>query len=70
MGFVHVPHSPWLAELGVEFDEGGNIRTDDAYRTTAPGVYAAGDAQTGAKLVVTAIWHGRQAARAIDEHLR
>jgi glutamate synthase (NADPH/NADH) small chain len=69
MGFLHVPHSRLLDELGVEFDARGNIRTQH-YQTTADGVFAAGDAHTGASLVVTAIWHGRQAARAVDEYLR
>jgi glutamate synthase (NADPH/NADH) small chain len=69
MGYLHVQHSRLLDELGVEFDSRGNIRTQH-YRTSAGGVFAAGDAHTGASLVVTAIWHGRQAARVVDEYLR
>ena len=70
MGFVHVQHSRLLDDLGVEFDPRGNIRTDGSYHTNSPGVFAAGDAFTGASLVVTAIWHGRRAARAVDRYLR
>ncbi|MGZ4386599.1 MAG: FAD-dependent oxidoreductase, partial [Gaiellaceae bacterium] len=59
-----------LDELGVERDERGNIRCGASYSTGCPGVFAAGDAATGASLVVRAIFHGRQAASAIDEYLR
>jgi glutamate synthase (NADPH/NADH) small chain len=34
------------------------------------GVFAAGDANTGASLVVRAIFHGREAARNIDTYLK
>jgi len=34
-----------------------------------PGIFAAGDAGTGASLVVRAIRHGRQAAECIDRYL-
>ena len=70
MGFVHVHHSRLLADLGVEFDGRGNIRTDGNYQTSSVGVFAGGDAFTGASLVVSAIWHGRRAARAVDRYLR
>ena len=70
MGFVHVEHGKILQELGVEFDPRGNIRCNPNYSTSAEGVFAAGDANTGASLVVRAIFHGREAARHIDEYLR
>ncbi|MGZ4359392.1 MAG: glutamate synthase subunit beta [Gaiellaceae bacterium] len=69
MGFLHVRHTRLLDELGVERDERGNIRCGASYSTGCPGVFAAGDAATGASLVVRAIFHGRQAASAIDEYL-
>ena len=69
MGFIHVDHSRLTEELGVEFDGRGNIKTGDNYQTSVDGVYAAGDANTGASLVVRAINHGRTAARCIDEAL-
>ncbi len=39
-------------------------------RTTVEGVYAGGDAAFGAALFITAIRHGQEAARSIDEDLR
>jgi glutamate synthase (NADPH/NADH) small chain len=69
MGFVHVQHSKLCDDLGALYDDRGNLRTTD-YATTAPGVFAAGDADTGASLVVRAIYHGREAARAVDAFLR
>jgi glutamate synthase (NADPH/NADH) small chain len=70
MGFVHVEHGKLLEDLGVAFDNRGNIKTGSDYATSVPGVYAAGDAGTGASLVVRAIYHGREAARSIDAKLR
>ncbi|MBD3420748.1 MAG: glutamate synthase small subunit [Chitinivibrionales bacterium] len=70
MGFVHVEHSKLLEDLGVEFDQRGNIMTDGKYATSVPGVYTAGDANIGASLVVRAIYHGREAAHQADMHLK
>ncbi|HTP57910.1 MAG TPA: glutamate synthase subunit beta [Spirochaetia bacterium] len=70
MGFVHVRHEKLLTELGVDFDNRGNIRVDPNYMTSVPGVFAAGDANTGASLVVRAIFHGRQAAAGVDRFLK
>ncbi len=70
MGFVHVKHGKIIEELGVEYDPRGNIRCNPDYSTSAKGVFAAGDANTGASLVVRAIFHGREAAKAIDQYLR
>jgi NADPH-dependent glutamate synthase beta subunit-like oxidoreductase len=69
MGFLHVEHSKLLEDLGAEVEDRGNVHCVD-YATTAPGVYAAGDAGIGASLVVRAIWHGRKAAEAIDAGLK
>ena len=68
MGFVHVEHSKLVKDLGLKLDGRGNIACAD-YATSVPSVYTAGDAHTGATLVVTAIHHGREAAAAIDEFL-
>ncbi len=70
MGFVHVKHGKIFEELGVEYDPRGNIRCNPDYSTSAEGVYAAGDANTGASLIVRSIFHGREAAKAIDGYLR
>ena len=69
MGFVHPEHSGMLADLGVELDARGNIRTDESQMTSIPGVFAAGDASRGQSLVVWALAEGREAARSIDHHL-
>ena len=69
MGFVHVEHTRLLEDLSVSFDDRGNIVVDENYMTQAHGVFSAGDAHTGASLVVRAIHHGREAAKQIDEYL-
>ncbi|MFC1584329.1 glutamate synthase subunit beta [Fibrobacterota bacterium] len=70
LGFVHVERHPLLEGFGITYDEHGNISTDDHYATAVPGVFAAGDAATGASLVVRAIWHGREAAKSINQYLQ
>ncbi|KGM43223.1 Glutamate synthase [NADPH] small chain [Olavius algarvensis spirochete endosymbiont] len=68
MGFVHVEHSRALIDQAIEFDERGNIRTDN-YHTSIEGLFAAGDADVGASLVVRALNHGRLAAQEINRWL-
>ena len=70
MGFLHVKHSRLIEDLGVEFDQRGNIRYNKDYQTSMEGVFTAGDAGTGASLVVRSIYHGRQAAQAINQYLK
>ncbi|MGA2976195.1 MAG: glutamate synthase subunit beta [Spirochaetia bacterium] len=70
MGFVHVKHGKIIEELGVEYDPRGNIRCNPDYSTSAKGVFAAGDANTGASLVVRSLFHGREAAKGIDAYLK
>lgn len=52
-----------LEEAGIELDEGGFIRTDKVSRTSAYGVYAAGDCTGGFMLASTAAMAGRIAMR-------
>jgi len=52
-----------LEEAGVQLDDGGFIRVDKVSRTTAPGVYAAGDCTGGFMLASTAAMAGRIAMR-------
>ncbi|MDC7221975.1 MAG: glutamate synthase subunit beta [Spirochaetales bacterium] len=68
MGFVHLEHGPIVKDLDLELDGRGNVKTDN-YQTSCDGVFAAGDAMSGASLVVRAIAHGRNAADAVDEYL-
>jgi glutamate synthase (NADPH/NADH) small chain len=70
MGFVSPVHEGLLTELGVALDPRGNVQADTrAYRTSIDKVFSAGDMRRGQSLIVWAIREGRQAARAIDEHL-
>lgn len=56
---------------GLETDRRGCLVTDaDTGRTSREGVFAGGDAVTGAATVILAMGAGKQAARAIDEYLR
>ena len=48
---------------------GGIIVTEDTGATTKPGVYAGGDAVTGAATVILAMGAGKTAATAIDKAL-
>jgi glutamate synthase (NADPH/NADH) small chain len=67
MGFLH-PEQPLLEALGVQTDGRGNAKAG-AYATSAPGVFAAGDARRGQSLIVWAINEGRQCARVVERHL-
>ena len=69
MGFTGPVKSGLIEHLGVELDARGNVKADDNYMTSVPGVFAAGDARRGQSLVVWAIAEGRNAARGIDQYL-
>ena len=68
MGFLH-PEPALLDALGVAKDPRGNAKAP-TYETSAPGVFAAGDARRGQSLIVSAIDEGRRCARMVDRHLR
>ena len=67
MGFLHVEGGPLAAQL--EKDGLGNLVVDENCMTSEPGVFATGDAVTGASLVVRAIRHGRVAADGVHRYL-
>jgi glutamate synthase (NADPH) small chain len=70
MGFVHPMHEGMLQALDVALDRRGNVSADtDAYLTSVPKVFAAGDMRRGQSLVVWAIREGRQCAHAVDKFL-
>jgi glutamate synthase (NADPH/NADH) small chain len=70
MGFVHPVHTGLVEGLGLALDPRGNVRADtQAFATSEPGVFAAGDCRRGQSLVVWAQWEGREAARAVDAYL-
>jgi len=69
MGFVGPERPGLLGELGVEFTERGNVRRDESWMTSVPGVFACGDMQRGQSLIVWAIAEGRSAAKGVDAWL-
>jgi len=69
LGFVSPVTDSIVAQLGAATDGRGNLKVDKEFRTSVPGVYAAGDASRGASLIVWAISDGREAARTIDADL-
>ena len=69
MGFLG-PEQPLVDALGLDRDPRSNIKAEyEAYATSLPGVFAAGDCRRGQSLVVWAINEGRGAARACDLYL-
>jgi glutamate synthase (NADPH/NADH) small chain len=71
LGFLGPERGGMLEQLGVAFDDRGNVATDPATgMTSVPGVFAAGDMRRGQSLVVWAIAEGRQAATRADRFLR
>ncbi len=69
MGFLHVDHTGLVKNLDVELDSRGNIKRDDRFMTSSKGIFTAGDASTGASLVVRGINEGSRAAEAISKYL-
>ena len=55
--------------VGLETQTWGGIVADETGRTSRPGVYAGGDAVTGAATVILAMGAGKTAATAIDEYI-
>lgn len=55
---------------GLETNRRGCLVADEAGATTRAGVFAGGDAVTGAATVILAMGAGRRAAKAIDEYIR
>lgn len=69
LGFDSVEY-PFFNENGIEVDKWGGVKVDKNYQTTKAGVYAGGDCHRGADLVVTAVYDGREAAKAIVESFK
>ncbi len=55
---------------GLEATRRGGLVADEDGRTTREGIFAGGDAVTGAATVILAMGAGRKAAKAIDEYLK
>jgi len=69
MGFLGPVKNGMIEQFGVELDQRGNVKCDEQYMSTVPGVFAAGDMRRGQSLVVWAIAEGRKAARGVDQWL-
>ncbi|MBN1767206.1 MAG: glutamate synthase subunit beta [Prolixibacteraceae bacterium] len=70
MGFVSPEHQGLLDALKVEYDARGNVKTaTDNGLTNVSKVFACGDANSGASLVVRAIDSGRRTAMQINKFL-
>ena len=55
---------------GLEMTRRGCLVADESGATTRPGIFAGGDAVSGAATVILAMGAGRKAAKAIDEYLK
>jgi len=64
--------NPLIAQTtpGLERTRRGGLVADENGATTRPGVFAGGDAVTGAATVILAMGAGRKAAKAIDEYIK
>jgi glutamate synthase (NADPH/NADH) small chain len=69
MGFVGPEKGRLLEELGVDYDQRGNVARDESFMTNVPGVFVAGDMGRGQSLIVWAIAEGRAAAAGVDRYL-
>ena len=69
MGFVGPEREGLLTELGVDFNQRGNVARGDDFQTSEPGVFVAGDMGRGQSLIVWAIAEGRAAAAGVDKFL-
>lgn len=70
MGFTQPVHLGLLDSLGVEYDARSNVKVSAQKQTSVDKIFAAGDAEKGASLVVHAIEAGKVAAKNVDEFLR
>jgi glutamate synthase (NADPH/NADH) small chain len=69
LGFVGPEKGSWLDQMGLTYDERGNVARDDHYKTSADGVFVAGDMGRGQSLIVWAIAEGRACAAGVDSFL-
>lgn len=69
MGFTQPVHNGLLEQLGLEYDSRGNVKVNARKQTSVDKVFACGDIEAGASLVVRAIQAGKTAAISVDEFL-
>ncbi|MFV0269184.1 MAG: glutamate synthase subunit beta [Draconibacterium sp.] len=70
MGFTQPVHNGLLDSLGVEYDPRGNVKVNEQKQTSVDKVFAAGDIERGASLVVHAIQAGKVVGENVDAFLR
>ena len=68
LGFTG-PEKSIPEQLGLTYDERGNVKGENRYQTNKPNIFTAGDVRRGQSLIVWAISEGREAAHQIDMHL-
>lgn len=59
-----------MSTKDLKTDDHGCIIVDESLQTSIPGVFAGGDAVTGAATVILAMGAGKKAAKAIDEYIK
>ncbi len=64
------PKSEMFGPMGIEVDRRGLIKVDDNMMTSVEGVFAAGDAVSGPRIVIEAVAAGSKAAESIDNYCR
>jgi len=69
MGFTQPVHNGLLDALGIEYDGRGNVKVNAKKQTSNEKIFACGDIEAGATLVVRAIEAGKIAAMNVDEFL-
>ncbi|HSU30693.1 MAG TPA: glutamate synthase subunit beta, partial [Bryobacteraceae bacterium] len=60
IGFSGPVRTGLLEQLPLALDARGNVKADETYMTSVPGIFSAGDVRRGQSLVVWAIAEGRQ----------
>jgi glutamate synthase (NADPH/NADH) small chain len=66
MGFTGAERGSLLEQFGVRITARGTVWRDQAWMTSVPVVFTAGDMQRGQSLIVWAIADGRSCARGVD----
>ncbi|MCF8347130.1 MAG: glutamate synthase subunit beta [Bacteroidales bacterium] len=69
MGFVHPVLDGLVSDLGLKLTDRKNISVNSSHMSSVNNIFAAGDAITGASLVVNAIASGRRVAGSIHKFL-
>jgi glutamate synthase (NADPH/NADH) small chain len=70
MGFTQPVHTGLLDTLGLDYDQRGNVKVNENKQTSVEKIFAAGDIERGASLVVHAIEAGKVAAKNMDDFIR